>query len=472
MTMEKAANWTKAASAAALLSVLPLAAVIIGCGTARLGDSQEPSVSEDTPTAAAAPIRVGWMLVLRDGDLNLLAAQWERRVTHTGDYLTGALTRDGKVIGLRRADDGGSSLVRLEIGDNSVTKTAEFALDLELPDRVLRAGYLVVSPDDEHVLVDGHLLIGLNSGRRSALAPGGCCEVWSPDGGHIAYLVLAGDWDPDSETVRRRDLWVADIGGGGVPRRLATGLMDWFDIYGRDAESIAWSKDGAEILALSADGAERIERRGSSYEMSGPVNNRLVSVDVETGEARVLASSVDLHRRLKQEGDLLADEVVVSAAATPRDGGPAAFVVMDYERVYGIGLLSDDGRIDRLVVETAPGRNTVRMGAPVWSADGARVAYFGWYMTIQTPFIDVLDVATGAIDRVWTSTEYRKPGHWDLSPDGKWVWIVVSTYHPENPRSTKDLSMLASVDRPGHVELVDGIVLDWCCVRSGEVRAP
>ena len=99
----------------------------------------------------------------------------------------------------------------------------------------------------------------------------------------------------------------------------------------------------------------------------------------------MLASSIDLHRRLKQEVDLLADEVVVSAAATPRDGGPAAFLVMDYERVYGIGRLADDGRIDRLVVETAPGRNTVRMGAPVWSADGARVAYFGWYMTIQKP---------------------------------------------------------------------------------------
>ena len=329
----------------------------------------------------------------------------------------------------------------------------------------------MVSPDAEHVLV-GNLLIGLNSGRRTELVPGGCCEVWSPDGGHIAYLVLAGDWDPDSQTVRRRDLWVADIGGGGVPRRLATGLMDWFDIYGRDAESIAWSQDGTKVLALSADGAEWIERRGSGYWVYGPVNNRLVSVDVETGEERELASSLDLHQRLKGEVDVLAAEVVVSAAATPRDGRPAAFLVMDYERAYGIGLLDGDGRLDRLVVETAPGRNTVRMGAPVWFPDGVRLAYFGWYTNIQKPFIDVLDVATGAIDRVWESTEYRKPGHWDLSPDGKWVWIVVSTYHPDDPRLTRDLSMLASVERSGHVELVDGIVLDWCCVGPGEVRAP
>ena len=40
--MEKAANWTKAASAIALLSVVSLAAVLTGCGLPRFGDSQEP----------------------------------------------------------------------------------------------------------------------------------------------------------------------------------------------------------------------------------------------------------------------------------------------------------------------------------------------------------------------------------------------------------------------------------------------
>ena len=272
--------------------------------------------------------------------------------------------------------------------------------------------------------------------------------------------------------MRRYDLWVEDVAGGAAARRIATGMMRSFGLYGRDAESIAWSKDGTKILALSADGAKWVERRWGGYGLSGPVNNRLVSVDVETGEERVLASSLDLHRRLEGEVDVLAAEVVVSAAATHRDGVRAAFLVMDYERAYGIGLLDADGRLERLVVETAPDRHTVHMSAPVWSPDGARLAYFGWYMNIQKPFIDVLNVATGAIDRVWESTEYRKPGHWDISPDGKWVWIVVSTDHPDDPRLTTDLSMLASVDRPGHVELVDGIVLDWCYVGPGEIRAP
>ena len=145
-------------------------------------------------------------------------------------------------------------------------------------------------------------------------------------------------------------------------------------------------------------------------------------------------------RRLRREADTLAEQVVVSAAATPSDDGAAAFLVMDYERVYGIGLLGADHRLDQLKVEVLPGRSAVRMGAPVWSPNGARLAYFGWDMRARMPFIDILHVGTGGIDRVWESTEYRKPGHWDLSPDGEWVWIVVSTYHADDPRTTRDLS--------------------------------
>lgn len=465
MTIEKKAPKFRTAAAGALLLLLTVAAVVTGCQLGPFGGSQasdEAAVRDDTP-----PLRAGWVLMLRDGDLRLLSGHWERQVTHTGDYVTAVLTRDGDVIGLRRLDDGGSSLVRLQVDETSATTTAEFALDLELPDYRPIRGYLVLSPDGEHVLV-GNRVIGLNSGRRTRLVPGGLADIWSPEGSQIAYLVPAGDWDPDSLTVRNFDLWVADVGSGAAPRRIATGLMDWFDMYGRDAESIAWSKDGAELFVLSADGAERIERRGRGYGLWVPVNNRLVSVQIETGEERVLASSEDLRQRLEAEVEAAADQVVVSAATTPDDGGPAAFLVMDYERAYGIGLMGADGELDRLVVEFVPERHTVRMGAPVWSPDGTRLAYFGWYMTHQKPFIDVLDVATGAIDRVWESTEYRKPGHWDISPDGNWVWIVVSIDHPDDPRLAQDLSMFASLERPGHVESVEGIVLDWCCADPGK----
>ena len=357
MTSDRATSAVKAAKMAALLSVLPLAALLAGCGLARFGDSQEAS-GPDRIHTDAAPIRSGWVLVLKDGDLRLLAGHWERQITDTGDYWTGALTRDGSVIGLRRVDGGGSSLVRLEVGETSITKTAEFPLSWELPDRGSRHGYLVVSPDAEHVLV-GHLLIGLNSGQRTQLVPGGCCDVWSPDGSHIAYLARAGDWDPDSLTVRRFDLWVAPIAGVAAPRRIATDLMRSSDLDGRHAESIAWSSDGKSVLALLAAGAEWIELRGPGYGVAGPANNRLVRIDVDTGEELVLANSADLHRRLSGEVDLLADQVVVSAPATSRDGERAAFLVMDYEHAYGIGLLDAGGRLERLVVEMAPDRHTV-----------------------------------------------------------------------------------------------------------------
>ena len=471
MTADKAANVPRAASAAALLFVLPLVSAIVGCGLPGSGDSPRASVSEDAQTDDADPTRAGWVLVLRDGDLRLLSGHWERQVTHTGDYRTGALTGGGGVIGLRSTDGGGSSLVHLEVGETAVTQTAEVALAREPPDWGPYPGYLAVSPDGTRVLAGG-VLVELESGRRTDLAPGGGSAVWSPDGSRVAYLARAGDWDPDSQTVRRYDLWVEDVAGGAAARRIATGMMRSFGLYGRYAESIAWSGDGEKILALSAAGAEWIELRGPGYGVAGPANNRLVRIDVDTGDERVLASSVDLHQRLGAGVNPAADQVVVSAASTPGDPERAAFMAMDYERAYGIGLLDADGRLERLIVEIAPDRHTVHMSTPVWSPDGARLAYFGWYMTSRMPFIDVLDVATGAIDRVWESTEYRKPGHWDISPDGKWVWIVVSTYRPDDPRLERDLSMLASVDRPGHVELVPGIVLDWCCVRPGEVRAP
>ena len=253
----------------------------------------------------------------------MLAGHWERQVTKTGDYWTGALTRDGSVIGLQRTDGGRSKLVRLKIDESTITQTTEFAVNLDLPDGGPRHGYLVVSPDAEHVLV-GNLLIELNSARRTELVPSGCCDIWSPDGSHIAYLVPGDDWDPESPAETRFDLWVAVVAGEAAPRRLATGLMDWVGMSGRYAESISWSMDGKRILALSARDIEWIEKRGPGYTMYGPVNNRLVSVDLKTGEELELANSIDLHRRLRREADTLAEQVAVSAAATPSGDGAAA----------------------------------------------------------------------------------------------------------------------------------------------------
>ena len=137
--MEKA-RYRGRTRAAVLSVVLLLAAAIVGCGCARFGDSDEASTPAGIRDFTVPPVRAGWVLVLRDGDLRLLARHWERQVTKTGDYWTGALTRDGSVIGLRRTDGGRSKLVRLKIDESMVTQTAEFEVNLDLPDGGPRHG--------------------------------------------------------------------------------------------------------------------------------------------------------------------------------------------------------------------------------------------------------------------------------------------------------------------------------------------
>ena len=67
------------------------------------------------------------------------------------------------------------------------------------------------------------------------------------------------------------------------------------------------------ILALSSDDVIWIERK---YQLRGRVNNRLVSVDLTTGEKSELLISSKLHQRISEEVYALEDEVVISA---PRD---------------------------------------------------------------------------------------------------------------------------------------------------------
>ena len=153
MPADNSVNRLRTAVAAVLLALLPLAAAIVGCGLG--GDSRQGRGLDEGSSADAAPIRAGWVLVLRDGDLWLLAGHWERQVTHTGDFWTGALTRDGSVIGVRSADGGGSALVRLEVGESTVTQTTEVALAREPPDWGPYPGYLAVSPDGTRILAGG-----------------------------------------------------------------------------------------------------------------------------------------------------------------------------------------------------------------------------------------------------------------------------------------------------------------------------
>ena len=449
------------------LVALLLALSVVAC---RHGPSEtthtEPTL-EKQPTAETTPSRAGTILVRRDGDLYLLEGHSERRITQSGDYATGLLTRDGRIVALRQADQESSTLVLIEVEGSSVSTTAEIRFDRPLPERIRRTGYLMPSPDDKYVLVpgpEGNLLVSLEAKRVEREMPPGCCRSWSPDGRKVAYLVLADDQKVRDDKPTVFDLWVADTLGEAPPRRVAADLMDWFDFFGRYADSFAWWKNSASILALSSDDVIWIERK---YQLRGPVNNRLVSIDLATNEKSELLISSKLHQRISREVSALEDEVVISAPATTKDGDRAAFLAMDYMNVFSVGTLDSDGQLERLVTVEMPEKELVSMGAPVWSPDDTRLAYFGWrWRPTVKAFIEVLDPSTDAITRVWESQKYPKPGHWDWSPDGEWVWIVVAERSQEEYggyRVPRDISMLASVTHPGHVESVPGIILDWCC---------
>ena len=95
-----------------------------------------------------------------------------------------------------------------------------------------------------------------------------------------------------------------------------------------------------------------------------PVNNRLISVDLKTGDERQLASSLDLHRQMRREVADLEDEVVVSAPSTPRDGGNPALLVMDYGRTFSIATLSIDGQLEQLITKEIPDGRMVGLARP------------------------------------------------------------------------------------------------------------
>ena len=437
--------------------------------TPQADPTPEPTL-ETEPTAEPTPQRAGTILLFRDGDLYLLEGQSERRITHSGDHVTGMLTRDGLVVALREGEEDSSSLVLMEVEGGGVSTTAEVPLDQSLDERHGRAGILLPSPDDGHVLVpgtEGYLMVSLGKQRVVREMPLGCCHSWSPDGRMVGYMDLVDGQQFVEDLPRRYELWMTDAEGRTSPRRVASGLMYWFEFFGRIADGFTWWRDGTSILALPSDDVVWIDRKN---QVRGPVNNRLVSIDLTTGDVSELVTSPGLYRQMKPEAPTLEDEVVISAPASTKDGDRAAFLAMDYMNVYSVGTIDSSGELERLItVPTNDDRELVVMGTPVWSPDDTRIAYFRWkWQPSVKASIEVFDPSTEAITRVWESVQYPKPVHWDWSPDGEWIWIIAAVRTEERDggvRVPRDVSMLASVTHPGQVETVDGILLDWCCAR-------
>ncbi len=431
--------------------------------------------SSPTPRAFATlvpgdeppPRQAGRVLLVREGDLYLLEGRSERRITESGDYWTGVLTENGAIVAIQRSDHGGSLLVRMEVSARGVTRSADVRLSSQPDDRRPRHRSLVPSPNGEQFIVRdgqaGYVIVDLARKSRTELG-GGCCASWSPDGTRVAYLALPEDHEFDEEQVPQYDLWVAEVAEEIVPRRISSELLRMLGLYGRYDEDVIWWSNGAELLVLSAEGARWVKRSAPGSELSMPGSNGLVSIDPVSGISREVASPLELRSRLAQEFPNLEDDVAISWATTPRSQERAAFLVMDYGRTYAIVVVNGEGEVVHMMGREMPGGYMVGMGAPQWSPDGGRLAYFGWNGQKRTPFIEVLDVASGRIDRVWQSGRYPKPGHWDISPDGQWVWVPVHDFNLVDGTIKRSQTFLASVDRPGHIETIQGTILDWCCI--------
>ena len=125
------------------LVALLLALSVVACRHGPSETTHTEPTPEKQPTAETTPSRAGTILVRRDGDLYQLKGQSERRITQSGDYVTGMLTRDGHVVALRQTDEESSTLVLIEVEGSSVSTTAEVRLDRRNPrtDQAIRLPY-------------------------------------------------------------------------------------------------------------------------------------------------------------------------------------------------------------------------------------------------------------------------------------------------------------------------------------------
>ena len=115
------------------LVALLLALSVVGCRHGPSETTQPEPTPEKQPTAETTPHRAGTILVRRDGDLYQFEGKSERRITQSGDYATGMLTRDGHVVALRQTDQESSTLVLIEVEGSSVSTTAEILLNQPIP---------------------------------------------------------------------------------------------------------------------------------------------------------------------------------------------------------------------------------------------------------------------------------------------------------------------------------------------------
>jgi dipeptidyl aminopeptidase/acylaminoacyl peptidase len=137
--------------------------------------------------------------------------------------------------------------------------------------------------------------------------------VWSPDGKMLAFT---SNRAADGDRVPNNDVWVVEAKAASKPRKLTP-------FTGSDSQPV-WSPDGKSIAYLT----------GSEHKMGEYNMNRLALVSVETGQSKIVTSSLDRG---------------VMAHQFTNDGRQLEFLVSDDMNVYPARVSVNGGAVEKMV---------------------------------------------------------------------------------------------------------------------------